>query len=300
MRCYRRLLLAIVILLLSILTSCGGGGGGGGDEQPLSHDSCALIGLTPRIIDGTACQGNSPVVKLVISSSQGQGVCSGAMIAPDKVLTAAHCVLQGDNLDQLVSRNSVSVSSGDENHPLAHSTGIVATPFGADIVEISKNVSNEPDLNSPDFVSELQDQILDLGLRDLAVIQLDHSLSLPTLPIIVSSVPEDGTVISIYGFGLTDPNGAAPADFPYSGQMRITKTGIDNLFSIFDQQGSDTCHGDSGGPAVVVSETGQAAIVGVTSLGFSECTPGETSVFAHTAGRTVDFLRQAAPNANFL
>ncbi|MCO6429417.1 MAG: trypsin-like serine protease [Deltaproteobacteria bacterium] len=283
---------------LLLLSACGGGSGGN-DSEPLSQNACEVIGSSSRIISGTACQDSGPIVKLTITGNEFSGTCSGTLVAPNAVLTAAHCVLEND-YQSLVPAGGIIVSRGDVAQAIAQGSSVQAPFLLEDLIAISARLDPSLDPQSDEFLEAFQDEIFNTGLRDLAVVQLDRSLSLPTMPIVVSESPDEGEVLSIFGFGITDPNALAPSPLLISGQMRVDRVGRDNIFSVFDTQGSDTCRGDSGGPAVITLPSGESAVIGVTSLGFSNCQPGEVSVFAQTPGRSVQFLMSAAPGARFL
>lgn len=95
-----------VFVSLVILTACGGGGGGSATPTAAAPipaaDTCnSLSGAaTPGvgILNGSDCAPErSSVVKLNLRNSFGDSVggCSGTVVAPRAVLTAAHCLDEG-------------------------------------------------------------------------------------------------------------------------------------------------------------------------------------------------------------
>ena len=100
----KRLKAAMVCLALSI--ACGGGGGGGTPTTPttpppvgIPGGACGTLGSTASasvdILNGTDCpSGASAVVLLNMRDSFNSpaGACSGTVISPRAILTAAHCV----------------------------------------------------------------------------------------------------------------------------------------------------------------------------------------------------------------
>ena len=95
-----------VVLSLSILAACSGGGDGPATPTAAAPipaaDTCNSIGgttgATVGILNGATCAPErSSIVKLNLRNASGDtlGGCSGTVIAPRAVLTAAHCLDEG-------------------------------------------------------------------------------------------------------------------------------------------------------------------------------------------------------------
>jgi secreted trypsin-like serine protease len=262
----------LLSLLLCSVPACSNGGddGGGGGGGPLT-DSCDLLGL--KIINGTPCRDDgSPVVRFVVKyTNRDDTLCSGTMITPTHVLTAGHCFIDlGENV------TSITVTAGDEDipavdfaiHPGYHE-GPADVPIGAAIY------------------------------NDVAIVRLFQPAFVPTVPIVTSGPVLEGDIIGIFGYGLDENDNIGQLQ---SGEMQVDDVTTDFIISEFDGEGSNTCVGDSGGPAILefadVSGNIVTGIVGVTSSGDPRvlCEVGDVSVFTNLQDPSnLSFIRNFAP-----
>lgn len=268
----RKIKIIFLGLLLSSLAACGGGGGGGGSDSDggdsLSNNACGSLGLnrSVRIINGTVCGnlGNSPVVRVIsVLSPDTLELCTGTMVTPTVVLTAAHCLTD------------------------AVGGGIVIGDAGNVLVVRGVQAFRHPGFRQ---VSA------SVFINDVALIRLEAAVNLPTLPILISSSPAAGDKAQIFGYGQDTP---APANAALlrSGEVRISSLNADVITVDFNGDGSKVCHGDSGGP--LLSSTAQgAAIIGITSSGSSAgCEEGVASYFTNIQSSDVlSFLNSIAPD----
>jgi hypothetical protein len=185
-------------------------------------------------------------------------VCSGTVIAPHAVLTAAHC-LSGSTLPD--------VAEGDALAGAAHHKVIAA-------------------FVSPDFNAQTLD-------HDLAVVVVDDPLAAPPVAIATSlDAVVPGTTMQIVGYGWTVPNDSAPA-VRHTGTSQVD--GVDALRIGSYAAPSQVCEGDSGGPALFadrvigVTSSGDATCTQVAHhtrvdvhAGFIETIVARTA--AHSAG----------------
>jgi hypothetical protein len=224
------------------------------------------------------------------------------MITSRKVLTASHCVTLG-TFTNVISPSNVSISTGNISSPIARAKRIYnSSSVVSDLQRIDNEAAARGESERIDNdINAFFDYVLEFGLSDIAVIELDRAVNLPTIPIKVSSFPSEGTILSIFGYGVNDGNSSDTPTSLYSGQMLSDSNGPKNIFARFDGDGSNTCGGDSGGPLVEQLSDGTAVVVGTTLGGTnSACTAGDRSSFTATAGvGIVSFLKTVAPEAAY-
>lgn len=268
------LLINFVLILALLASGSGCSGGGGSDDQEAlepKNNACDVIGLPAKVINGTPCGelNRSPVVRLVMfRSSDGlTAFCSGVMIAPSRILTAAHCFQGGVHRVVAVVGDSLQTStqyeaSGWNVHPGFQGSNV-------------------------------------LLLNDVAVVQLAENLTLPVLPLLVSTSVEAGDIVSIFGYG-TIQDGTFTFEELRSGEMKVAEVTATHIRADFKNVGSNTCVGDSGGP-LIFEINGAATIAGLTSTGERvDCLANDRSYFANIQAESIlSFLQQVAPDANY-
>ena len=242
------------------LTACGGGSVSS-DALPSAAELCASAGAQPKIFNGSDCANpnQSPVVQLVMQQSGGAFTCSGVMLTPTRVLSAAHCFPAGTQRVAAVLRTS----AGDTQ--LVDATGWV---------------------NHPGYVESFSEIV-----NDAAVVTLSAAMPNPTMPLLVSSPSRKGNGVYMAGWGLPSSNLAV-------GYAVLTSVSELLLKVNFQGNLSDTCVGDSGGP-VYRAVGGRQGVVGLTSTGTARaCGAADESLFTNTqAPGILNFIRAQAPGA---
>ena len=160
--------------------------------------------------------------------------CTGTLISPTHVLTAAHCLVGVGN-----TQASFRVEGATYR---------------------SVQVTLHPDYNPQNFSAG----------NDLAIVELSRTVSGVTPADILRSAPTVGTQLTLVGFGEggTSTGGFDPTDTGKQvGRTELEQVTQHHLRWVFDShQEANTAPGDSGGPAFVRVD-GEFLIAGVTSGG---------------------------------
>lgn len=235
----------LFLLLLSPLVAvgCSAGNPTTASDGPTGAASSAIIG-------GTSDTTTSAVVTLIARSTAPDGsdsLCTGTVIAPHVVLTAAHCVDAVHLRTALAGDYTQYVLFGDYKSGAKLPT--------ADSIVV-KEVHARPDYTFAKIYSEGRD----VGL----IVTKDV---LPRTPLkIVRGLDKSivGTTVRMLGSGVTDPK-----NFDSLGKRRSVTAKVEGLDDAWFWTSSDkptTCHGDSGGPTLR-GEAGNEVVIGVHSYG---------------------------------
>jgi secreted trypsin-like serine protease len=158
--------------------------------------------------------------------------CSGTLIGPSTVLTAAHCLYDADGRRIRAPR-------------LAFGTD-------ADIHEIGRSYV------APSYAPGASD-----GWDDAAILRLREPSDVPPIPF-SETAPNDAIPAVVVGYGVTD--GARRTGFGRRRSAEIELDAISGREIFYDARRRGSCFGDSGGP--ILQDLGEGEVVaGVTSRG---------------------------------
>jgi secreted trypsin-like serine protease len=189
--------------------------------------------------------------------------CGGSVIAEDVILTAAHCLEEVDDADEIVVfSGSVDLESDD----------LVETAV-ADF-HLAHDYS-EPVAFANDWALVLLDEPVDVEPIDLAV------------------DPAVYDTITTAGWGETGsgyPTVARWVDVPFvdDASCEAAYPGAVDAQTMLcagdlENGGIDSCQGDSGGPAMAPNEDGELILVGIVSWGDGCAEPGNPGVYSEIA-----------------
>ncbi len=281
------LLLALVFVGTSSVAAAGpaGAGANGGSIQP-------------SVVGGTAVpDGTYPFQAALLGQTFGtddwaRQFCGGTLIAPNKVLTAAHCVdfigpgkeLSIDDFRIVVGRTVLTSHQGQKRRVRAIAIDPRWDPktsrFDAAVVTLKSAV---------------------VGIDPIAVVTPG-----------TDALERPGSTMIATGWGNTHavPVGPGPGGIHYPHRLRevnvtlvsqpecATAYTVDGTTEFYPRTmicagstGKDTCQGDSGGPLFVPAVTGGWIEVGITSWGFGCAATGSPGVYTRLGNKSIgDFI----------
>jgi Trypsin len=221
----------------------------------------AVVGGTDQVSDDFA----APIAFVEVATPRGGVACTGTLISPTVVMTAAHCVYE----------------SSERGGPIG-----VANPSAVSVRVGSSNVSNAALGVAAGVVAVLPQPYYRWdGTRhfhDVALLALDRAM--PQAPAVLAEQrPEAGKPLLIAGYGLTSVRDDAPPaalrialiDAADPTSCRLVSEAFDPSWLFCGAASTDpvipggtACNGDSGGPAFAFENSAENLVFeGVISYG---------------------------------
>ena len=272
----RLLILSIIVFLVSCSSDDDNGSESNQDSSTSSsREACNVFNFArQKIANGQVCTQsgqNSPLVRLGIDSLQGSGVCTGAIIDNDKVVTAAHC------LEGTILGVTIETTAGNKSG----SRYIIPRTYR------DENTSQGP-----------------VSFDDIAIVISSEPFGISPMPFLITQNPQIGETSFVGGYGENAPG--VLDRLPRAGNAIIIDVNPNHVTIDFESDQAHPCRGDSGGP-LVVKRGDVGAIVGVVSQSAPTvpfdliCRPGDRTLYTHVRGESVlRFLSDHAPDSGAL
>lgn len=279
----------LVVLTLTALASC---------APKSSSDSARVIDTS--IMNGSVVKEGEVIATSIVGifNSKFNAICTGSLIAPNVVLTAAHCAPDKASDIKIIFSNDIDYVLNAREPDIQAEFVLQATDF---------KVSKSWDPNN---------ETIEIDTGDIALIKFRGTIPAgykPATILVDDSKLKRGDMITVAGFGVDtvittpiDPKKVKDIDEAIAygeitcdenqqgkkfnclkiessgdGILRVTEAPIASIQETefrLDEKKAGTCNGDSGGPAYL-KVNGQLFLLGVTSRGSELC--NDTGVYTN-------------------
>lgn len=265
---------ALIVLLLALLGSLRMGGAvQSADPLPLTPMPDGARTVT--IVGGQpADPGEWPWQAFVRS---GPYMCGGSLIHEEWVVTAAHCVVNKQNV--VFAPTDVTVTLGEHNR-----TQSEGTEQKIGVIQVIPHPQYRAPWNDHDIAL--------LHLTTPAVLGPAVAIIQPLVSPTFDALVTPGAPSFVTGWGTTAEGGAVAAELqevmvPIVSQPQCQaaygQITMGMLCAGYEEGGKDSCQGDSGGPLVVQAGDKQWKLAGIVSFGYGCAQPGFYGVYTRVS-----------------
>lgn len=220
--------------------------------------------LNARIIGGQPVVDNAWDSVVALVDKDGDAYCSGVLIHPKIIITAAHCILMSENMGL-----QIHIGNGSQS---GHNLTIITNEI------ISKK-------HYPEFSLQKQGAIKS---KDLGYILLKNPIENITIVPILTDYDEIlenvnvGSKITLVGFGIDGATFVGGKKIKVDTSINDRTEGISRHEVPIGSCGASGAPGDSGGPAFIHLSDGLVKLLGITSRGGNPC-KGSTGIYSKLA-----------------
>lgn len=232
----------------------------------IASGQSAPTASTSVIGGSTAYPGEFPFMAYVYEGARGIS-CSGSVVAPRVVLTAAHCVTNF-RTGAKFSPDGFRVTTGNVDWTSAERQESAVTRVA----------------RYPRFSLNGRDQ----GFGDAALLQLATPTTAVPLPLASGAQSakaiQVGTRATVAGWGITRPEAKDPSKYLIWTTLVIEGTRCEGLFGRicaidFPRASAGVCHGDSGGPLLARTSGAGFVQIGISQAVYGHCSTRRPGVF---------------------
>lgn len=228
----------------------------------------------PFIVGGVDVSADDPiarsVVAIFIQMSFGEGMCTGSIIGPNLIVTAAHCA--SDDSGSPLPLTALTVAYGLD---VRNDTG---TGVGWPGSRASIQTSAVNTIRVYQGYASQMNNAVDEG--DIALIRIEGTVPSGYTPVQMldnASELKVGGTVTLAGYGLTDASTQAGGGILRKVDgIKILDPNLGKTEVVLDQsQGHGACHGDSGGPGYLKDSRGNLVLWGLTDRGYPDGSPDD-------------------------
>lgn len=246
--------------------------------------------LSTRIVGGSRVESQQQWPWVVMIKQNWKYICAGVLIAPQWVLTAAHCGFEKNIKNNTAPGPSWKVIAG-ENSQYELNQGI-----GISLAVMHEYTHYEDDIPRNDIMMLKLDRLL----------EPTNNINFVCLPQSRFETPQPGDMCTIAGWGVNTKQSDQPeflhhAEIPilsneecktkHTSEKDYNSISDDMICAGYHDGGVDACNGDSGGPLMCKREDGTVYLPGIISWGYGCAEKDTPGVYTKNANY-LDWIHQ--------